>query len=123
MEFSSTGTSLKLIKSYLEGRHQRVILNNNPPDSCSSWGEIRHLVLRRSVLGLLLLLLHITDLPEKINDNAEIVVFVDETSVILTNLNPINFKRSVIKVFQDINIWFTVNLLSVNVDETQFMHL
>jgi hypothetical protein len=37
--YGITGTSLKLIKSYLEGRYQRVILNNNSPDSCSNWRE------------------------------------------------------------------------------------
>jgi hypothetical protein len=34
--YGITGTSVKLIKFYLEGRHQRVILNNNSPDSCSN---------------------------------------------------------------------------------------
>jgi hypothetical protein len=32
--YGITGITLKLIKSYPEGRYQRVVLNNNPPDSC-----------------------------------------------------------------------------------------
>jgi hypothetical protein len=35
------GTPLKLIKSYLECRYQKVILNNSSPDSCSNWGVIK----------------------------------------------------------------------------------
>jgi hypothetical protein len=40
--YGVTDTSPKLIKSYLEGRYQRGILNNNSPDSCSNGGEIKH---------------------------------------------------------------------------------
>lgn len=119
--YGTTRTSLKLIKSYPEGRYQRVILNYNSPDFCSNWGAIKHDVPQVSILGPLLFLLHINDLPKTINDNAQIVLFVDETSIIITGLNPMNFESSVNKVFQDINRWFTINLLSLNVDKTQFM--
>jgi hypothetical protein len=39
--YGVTGTLLKLIKSYLEGRYQKVIPDNNLPNSNSGWGEIR----------------------------------------------------------------------------------
>jgi hypothetical protein len=39
--YGITGSVLKLIKSYLEGRYQTVILDNNLPNSNSDWGEIR----------------------------------------------------------------------------------
>jgi hypothetical protein len=42
--YGVTGTILKLIKSYLKGRYQKVILYNNLPNSNSDWGEIRHSV-------------------------------------------------------------------------------
>jgi hypothetical protein len=86
-----TRTSLKLIKSYLEGRYQRVILNNNSPDSCSNWAEIKHGVPQGSIVGPLLFLIYINDLPKTINDNVEIVLFVDDASIIITGLNPMNF--------------------------------
>jgi hypothetical protein len=37
-----TGIILKVIKSYLEGRYQKVMLDKNLPNSNSDWGEIRH---------------------------------------------------------------------------------
>jgi hypothetical protein len=35
--YEITGITLKLIKSCLEGRYHRVVLNNSPPESCSNW--------------------------------------------------------------------------------------
>jgi hypothetical protein len=40
--YGVTGTILKLLKSFLEGIYQKVILDNNLPDSISDYGEIRH---------------------------------------------------------------------------------
>jgi hypothetical protein len=119
--YGITGKFLKLIKTYLGGRYQRVIVNNNFPDSCSNWGEIKRGAPQGSVLGPLLSLLYINDVPKTINDNTEIVLFAGDTSIIITCLDPINFKSGVNKVFQDINRWFLTNLLSLSVDKTQFM--
>jgi hypothetical protein len=66
-------------------------------------------------------LFYSNDLPKTIHDNSEIDPFVDDTSTIITSHNPTNFKSSVNNVFQDINRWFATNLLSLNVDKTQFM--
>jgi hypothetical protein len=38
--YGVTRTTLKIIKSYLEGRYQKVILDNTLPNSNSEWGEI-----------------------------------------------------------------------------------
>jgi hypothetical protein len=57
--YGITGTILKLIKSYLEDRYQKVILDNNLPNFNSDWEEIRHSVPHGSVLGPLLFLLYI----------------------------------------------------------------
>jgi hypothetical protein len=78
--YGITETSLKLIKSYLEDRYQRVIIDNNSPDSCSNWGEIKYGIPQGSILRPLLFLLYSNDLPKTINDNAEFVLFADGTS-------------------------------------------
>jgi hypothetical protein len=115
------GIILKLMKFYLEGRYQKVILDSNLPNSNSDWGEIRHGVPQGSILGPLFFLLYINDLPKIVNDNAEVVLYVDDTSMIITNLNPTNFTHSANKILQDINKWYTINLVSLNADKTQYM--
>jgi hypothetical protein len=52
--YEVTGTTLKLIKSYLEGRYQKVILDNNLPNSNSDWGEIRQGIPQGSIAFLTL---------------------------------------------------------------------
>jgi hypothetical protein len=48
------------------------------------------------MFGQLLFLLYINDLPKIVNDNAELVLYVDDT-------NPTHFTNSANKILQDIN--------------------
>ena len=89
--YGITGITYKLIKSYLQGRHQRVVLKNHSSGLCSNWGEITQGVPQGSILGSLLFLLYINDLPQITNDNSKIVLFADDTSMIITNLKPSDF--------------------------------
>jgi hypothetical protein len=115
------GITYKLIKSHLKGRYQRAVLNNHSSSSCSKWGEITHGVPQGSILGPLLFLLYINNLLQITNENSKIVLFADDTSMIITNPNPSNFEKSVNKIIQDINEWFNTNLLSLNLDKTHFI--
>jgi len=112
--YGITGGIFQLIKTYLQGRYQRVVLNNNYFTSISDWGEITHGVPQGSIFGSLLFLLYINDLPHSINKNNKIVPFAGDTSLIISNPDPINFRDDIDKILQHIHEWFNANLGSLN---------
>jgi hypothetical protein len=67
--YGNSGTANKLIKSYLTNRYQRVkIRNNHFMNYYSEWDNVKQGVSQGSVLGPLLSLLYINDVPDTIND-------------------------------------------------------
>jgi hypothetical protein len=120
--YGITGGFFQLIKTYLQGRQQRVVINNNYSTSLSDWGEITHGVPQGSILGPLLFLLYINDLPHSINKNNKIVLFADDTSPIVSNPDPIKFRGDANKILQHIHEWFSANLISLNWEKTLFIH-
>jgi hypothetical protein len=83
-----------LIKFYLEGRQQRVILYDkhvgcNTP---SSWGAVKYSVPQASILGpLLFFWLYINDLPKITNNistniKSKIILLADDTSTYIFSL-------------------------------------
>jgi hypothetical protein len=49
------------------------------------------------------------------------VLFADDTSIIITDINKLNFEINLKQTFKYINTWFTSNLLALNFDKTQYM--
>ena len=64
-----------LIHSFINDRHQRVVLNGQ----CSNWSKLKAGVLQGSILGPLLFLVYINDLPEGLTTNAKL--FTDDMSL------------------------------------------
>ena len=69
------GEYLGLIDSFLSDRFQRVLLNGQT----SKWSQIKAGVPQGSVLGPLLFLVYINDLPEGLTSNVKL--FADDTSI------------------------------------------
>ena len=69
------GNYYGLIHSFLSDRHQRVVLNGQS----LNWSHIKAGVPQGSILGLLLFLVYINDLPEGLAMSAKL--FADDTSL------------------------------------------
>jgi hypothetical protein len=74
-----------------------------------------------SVIGPILFPFYINDLPKAVNNNSKPVLFADDTSVIVSNPNLINFKNDLIFSFEQLNAWFNTNLLFFNYNTMQYV--
>ena len=87
-----------LIQSFLENRHQRVVLNGQ----LSKWSLVEAGVPQGSMLGLLLFLVHINELPQELHCNAKL--FADNTSLFSTINSPAisssNLNEDLLKITQ-----------------------
>ena len=115
------GVMFNLIKSYLEDRFQRVKFDNK----FSNWDKIDIGVPQGSVLGPLFFLIYINDLPAvvpcSLSTNSSVILFADDTSLIVNEPCLINFERNLNINFRIISKWFDSNLLSLNLDKTCYM--
>lgn len=111
-----------LIESYLTDRYQRVVIGNRfDCRSFSEWEVIKCGVPQGSILGPLFFLLYINDLPSKINKNNNMVLFADDTSIIVTDINKLDFGTNLNHILKDIDAWFNANLLTMNCNKSQYV--
>ena len=92
----------------------------------SKWDKINIGVPQGSILGLLFFLIYINDLPSVIpytvsNNNSSVVLFADDTGVIISEPRLMNFERKLNIVFQIMKEWFNSNFLLLNFDKTYYM--
>jgi len=109
-------------------RHQRVLIKNaHSINYFSYWNKIKLGVPQGFILGPLLFLLYIKDMPGYINNLYpsnnlyKITLFADDTSIIFTHPNHTEFENEFNKLFSNITRWFQTNSLSLNFNKTHFM--
>ena len=93
------GEYLGQIDSFLSDRFQSVVLNSQT----SKWSQITAGVLQGSVLGPLLFLVYINDLPEELTSNVKL--FADDTSIFLVVCDSSSSSLSVNEELSKISQW------------------
>ena len=115
------GKTNTLIKSYLQNRYQRVQIKKDTINYYSEWKLITDRVPQGSILGPLFFLLYINDLPKVILELSTPISFVDDTSLIITNPDSLQFEKDIKTVIQILHKWYYNNLLVLNFEKTQFL--
>jgi hypothetical protein len=71
-------------------------------------------------IGSVPFLIYINDLSLTISKLANTILFADDTSIIISNTNPEEFKNTINSVMTEIINWFQSNLLTFNCNKTHF---
>jgi hypothetical protein len=110
------GIPLCWLKSYLKDRKQYVIYNG----AVSPLQRISCGVPQGSVLGPLLFLLYINDLPHICN-NAFMYMFADDSNLFMTDNNLRRIENTLNNELSLLSEWLKSNKLSLNIKKTHFM--
>ena len=109
-------TALNWFKSYLTDRKQFVFVNGvNSETRLVTCG-----VPQGSVLGPLLFLLYINDLPN-ISKKLKFFLFADDTNIYMESSNLKDLERSMNIELKKLYVWLCVNRLSLNITKTNFV--
>ena len=110
------GTALNWFKSYLTDRAQKVSINGQLSNS----NKIKSGVPQGSVLGPLLFLLYINDMPS-VSKLLKFHLFADDTSIFFSDQNLRNLENTVNHELTKVSDWLTANKLTLNVEKSNFL--
>ena len=113
--YGISGNSNKLMKSYLDNRFQYVDVNNTK----SSCKRISCGVPQGSVLGPLLFLLYINDLPN-CSKLGNFRIFADDTAIFFYCDDPNQLSNKIVTIMNHVSDWFSANKLTLNLKKSNF---
>ena len=110
------GIALTLMKSYLSNRKQFVSINGIQ----SSMQGVSIGVPQGSVLGPLLFLIYINDLP-RATKKLHSILFADDTTMYLSHDNVMSLANSMSEDLIHVSAWLIANCLTLNINKTYYI--
>lgn len=115
-KYGLQGTAKQLLNSYMQQREQQVHWNGQ----ISTWRKMERGVPQGSVLGPLLFLIYINDLPQNIPTQS-ICLYADDTSLINSGDVLEELKQKTNTTLQEAENWFNINQLQLNREKTNVL--
>ena len=115
-KYGIRGTAIKWFKSYLTGRKQCITIDQSHQ---SLYQNITCGVPQGSILGPLLFLIYVNDLP-KASKILTPIMFADDTNLFYSSASINELFTNVDKELLEFNEWFKSNKLSLNVKKTKY---
>ena len=109
------GLPAKLISNYLSNRKQNVTLNGKK----SKTANIKCGVPQGSILGPLLFLIYINDLPN--STQMDVKLFADDACFIQYNQNFTDLEKTTNMELAKVDNWMKTNKLTINYDKTNYI--
>jgi hypothetical protein len=117
------GVTAVCFRSYLTHRRQKD--GTKSPSSTqnffSDWGTLKHGGPQGSILGPLLFIISINDLPLRINSLSEPILFDDDAGVIISSIKFEDFCTISNLILSHVTEWFAANKLVLNLEKTNIM--
>jgi hypothetical protein len=111
--------AMSWVNSYLSNRQQRTIILKNNSKFISEWQNIECGVPQGSILGPLLFLIYVNDIPK--NSTPSLILYADDTTAVVKASDIVSLKNEFQISFQELSKWFNANGLKLNSLKTQII--